>query len=98
MLTYVLQHGNIVYVTSTIIPPLNLEDLFQLFYKEFAMELAEQGLYFINHNNTFKLKCLEVKRLVRKMTPGEIFWIDNKGGSVLVLCLLVIPCDLFSII
>lgn len=81
MVAHVLWHQNIVYIDSTLIPPLTSENLFWFVYKDFALYLTEQGLDFINHKNMFKLKCLKVKWLVSQFQTEEDLWIDNKGES-----------------
>lgn len=60
-------------------PSTDLRIFFHLIFQEFALDLAQQGLEFINHKNTFKLMCLELKGLSRELKTQEDQWID-KGG------------------
>lgn len=81
MVAYAPRHGNIVYFTLNLIPPLTLGNFFWLFYQDSTLDLKEQVLDLINRKNMFKLKWLKVKWLLGKLTPEEDLQIDNKGES-----------------
>lgn len=82
---YILRQRNMVYVTSTNIPSLTSGELLQLLHKVFALlDLDKQGNNSYNHDNSFKIKCMEVNHFIRELTTEEDYWMDHKFKSLSV--------------